>query len=72
MRITASARVTVLLEIPASSTWGPLCSMEQLRKQAITDAIGTIKKMSSLAEVEVKVIGTPKVSAVVIDMDEKP
>ncbi len=58
LRGTATARVTVTLEIPVGS-WGPDCSLEQIVNQATKDA--TARALQGCTHFS-RVIGTPEVT----------
>ena len=64
-RVSASARVTVTVEIMATSTWGEDCPLSQIRKQAAEEIVARIKRGAP----DVKVIGNPQVVAVLVERE---
>jgi hypothetical protein len=67
-RTTASARVEVVIELPASGSWGTDCSIDQIYRQAGSE---TLNKLRQVIRAEfgptAKVLGDPKVQAVVVN-----
>jgi hypothetical protein len=64
-RIRASARVTITVEMPSGSTWGPGCSVEQIHKQAGEEVKNYVSR--TLLERGGRIIGAPKVRLVVAE-----
>lgn len=65
-RTSASARLELVIDIPASSSWGRDCTIDQIYRQAgeeTTHALGVMlrKEFGPTA----KIIGVPKVQAVI-------
>jgi len=54
------ATVQVTIEVEASSTWGPECSMDQIVRQASESAIGQIRHSLH----KYRIIGDPSVTTV--------
>lgn len=52
----AKARVTVTLDIDASSTWGDDCTVGQIKKQALDDANMKLTKALG-SQTDIKIIG---------------
>ena len=77
--VTARARVLVTLEIQLNSTWGGDCPFEQVQKQAVDDAIHVLRRgvlfgdgltaSPSRPDTLATVIGTPKVTAVLVEAE---
>lgn len=61
---SATARVQVTIEVDAGSSWGPDCTVAQVRDQAGAEAVARIVNIISDAKVKATVIGAPKVVAV--------
>lgn len=64
-----TAQVKLVLQINGSSTWGDDCTVDQIRKQAIDEALGKIEKLmrgtgSVLHPQGVEVLGRPEVTVV--------
>jgi hypothetical protein len=73
MTVSVHARVTVTLEIPAGSSWGPECAMSQIKKQATENVLGKIRQATTAsggALAGAKVVGEPKVQAILAGIDE--
>lgn len=67
-RTTASARLEVVIDIPASGSWGSDCSLDQIYRQASEETrihLSNIlyKEFGSTA----KIIGEPKIRAVITE-----
>jgi hypothetical protein len=58
------ARVTITLEIPVASVWGPTCNMKQISEQAITDVKGMLRNSKNSMMYGARIIGDPKVTAI--------
>jgi hypothetical protein len=59
------AKVTVSVEIPSGSCWGPDCTMKQIHDQAVTGALGKLRK--ALTETGIRIVGEPLVTAILAD-----
>lgn len=59
------AKVTVTLEIPATSNWGNNCQLDQVFKQAKDDVLGRLRH--DLGQRGYTIIGEPKVAAVIAE-----
>lgn len=65
---SASARVTLEVEIQVSSKWGADCSIQQVHQQALEEA--SVKLSRVIAESEaggIRIVGNPKISAVIVE-----
>lgn len=60
----ATAKVQVTLEIDAGSSWGPECTVSQVRDQAGRESLQRLTAVLAAAKTRVKIIGEPKVIAV--------
>lgn len=63
--MTATARVTVTLEIIVPDSWGKSCPISQVYRQAADSAVGTINHAIRASNIKAKIIGTPEVTAVI-------
>lgn len=61
---SATARVQVVIEIDAGTSWGPACTVEQVRDQAGREAVARLVRIIADSEANATVIGAPKVIAV--------
>jgi hypothetical protein len=61
---SASARVQITVEVDAGSSWGPDCTVAQVRDQAGTEAVRRIINTLAQGKMLATVIGAPKVLAV--------
>lgn len=68
MHPSVCARVTLTLELDVPSTWGAKTTMEQIRDQAIVDAIGIVSKIGSR---DSRIIGKPTVTAILAVLPDK-
>lgn len=63
---SASARLEVVIDIPASSSWGTECSIGQIYRQASEE---TIRALGVMLRKEfgptAKIVGTPKVQTII-------
>ena len=72
MKISAYAKVTVTLEITADSSWGAECKMDQIHDQASVDVIGQLNRLMGSGNLRgARIIGTPKVLAVLASVEER-
>jgi len=72
MKISAYAKVTVTLEIPAGSSWGPECKMDQIHNQASEEVVEGLNKLIYGGHLRgAKIIGTPKVVAIMASVEDK-
>lgn len=60
------AVVTLTLEIPAQSSWSESTTIDQVRRQATTDAVGTIEHYLR-PKARVRIIGKPVVRIVTVE-----
>ena len=67
MRIKATARVRLTIDIPLTDTWGSDCAIDQIQKQAKEGALGMIRN-SQFHELKLAtIIGEPVVTAVLVE-----
>jgi hypothetical protein len=66
-RIGATARVTVVLEIDASASWGPGCTVEQIQRQAGQETTFCLLNLLNASSMRgrVRLVTPPTVSAVI-------
>lgn len=72
------ARVTVTVELVASSTWNPEVTAEQVARQAKDDAIAALRnglvigglRMGRDDKTGAQVVGEPKVTMVIAELDK--
>jgi hypothetical protein len=64
MSNSVSARVTITLEIPVKSCWGPDCTMKQITEQAKEDVKGMLRNSKEPMMFGSRIIGSPKVTAI--------
>ncbi len=69
--VIAHARVRVTLDIEVSGSWGGDCDVDQIEKQAATEALGACRRGlvidmmgNNPANLRATVVGTPEVEAV--------
>ena len=73
--VTVSARVILTLEIACRGAWGADCALDQVEKQAASEAIGACRRGFRLlgegepAQLAATVIGQPQVTAVLVKRD---
>lgn len=70
IKVTCGARVTVTVEIGNVGAWGADCGMDQVFKQAAEAAVGRLRK--SLGPTDWRIVGEPKVQAVMSDYNDRP
>lgn len=71
MRVSASARVTLTVEVACSGGgWGEGTKIEQVHKQAVDSALGTINQINSTGTASIRIIGEPKVIAVLMETEK--
>lgn len=64
MRVKATARVRLTIEVPLTDTWGGDCPLEQVEKQAKDAALGMIRN-SQFHELKMAtILGEPQVTAI--------
>lgn len=67
---SATARVTLHLEIDVDSTWGADCSIQQVHAQAVDGARGAIRNLLDKNPDQrrrMRVVGDPIISAVIVE-----
>lgn len=64
---TATAKVTVTLEITGLGCWEEDCPLSQIKEQATEGAIGKLSKLVQAYRDDFKIIGVPKCQAVLVD-----
>ena len=72
----AVARVRLLVEIPLRSTWGVECSVSQIEKQAVEEAVQALRLgvainglqagLGEHARTEGRIVGSPAVETVIV------
>jgi len=62
------ARVLVTLDLAVSDTWDPTVTADQVQKQAKESAIGIIRHGLVIGTPEALIIGTPKVTMILVDL----
>lgn len=70
-RVTATAVVTLTVEIPASGAWGPDVEMAQVHRQAlesVTRSLGTMWFQNLVNAGHVKILNS-KVKAILVEED---
>ncbi len=68
--MSATARVTVTLEITVPSAWGDACEVRQIKEQATRSAIESVGHMIRGSQLKAKVVGKPCVDLVIV-LDER-
>ena len=68
--MSATARVTVTLEITVPSSWGDDCAVRQIKEQATRSAVASIGHMIRGSQLKAKVVGKPAVDLVIV-LDEQ-
>ncbi len=71
MKITATARVQILVEVRVPSTWGPECSIGQLHKQAAGEARAKLLVLAADKR-EFTIVGEPDVVGIITTSDGNP
>lgn len=66
---TATAVVTLTLEIKVDGSWGDNCTIGQINDQASQEAIGFIRQncQAKVVRDRLKIVGTPKVKSVMVE-----
>lgn len=59
--MTTTARVTVTIDVKATSNWTDETTIAQVRKQATEGALGMLRQIESKYDLEI--VGEPRVSA---------
>jgi hypothetical protein len=70
---TASARVTVTVEIDVGSSWGDDCSVGQVHDSASREALGKLRHLIETdghALRQMRIIGAPKVVAIIATREQ--
>lgn len=68
MRVQATARVTMTVEIQVGGTWGDDCDIAQIHRQAAEEAIGILRRMKEPQRVApYTIVGESIVRAVLVD-----
>ena len=65
--MSVKAKATVTIEIDVNSTWNDATTVAQVKKQAIDDAKGVIRKLHGDHNYRIKVIGEPDISVITFD-----
>ena len=65
--MTTIARATVTIDIHCKSNWSDETTVAQVKKQAIDDALGVIRKLHADDKYNISVIGEPKITVVTFD-----
>ena len=63
--MSATARVTVTLEIVVPSSWGKDCPVSQVYRQAAESAVSTIYHAIRASNIKATVVGKPEVTTVI-------
>lgn len=66
LRVTATARVQLTVEIVASSHWGDNCQIDQVHRQAAEDALAFLR---ALPPGQMRIIGEPRVLVVITEQE---
>jgi hypothetical protein len=66
--ITVKARVRITLDIPCASNWGTDCNFDQVRKQAIDEAVEMVRgEFTSQSSKQLwQIVEPPQVTAVMV------
>lgn len=70
---TASARVTVTIEIDVRASWGDDCRVGQVHDQASREALGQLRQLIEAdghALRQMRIVGTPKVVAILATREQ--
>lgn len=68
MKIKATARVQLTIELETSAPWGEECTIGQLQKQAADEAILRTQKL--ILESKARLIGEPQVIGVITSTEK--
>ena len=63
-KYSATARVTLTLEVSVGSSWGEDCTVKQVHDQAAEEALGFVGKLVADHKDRIRFIGEPAVMAV--------
>jgi hypothetical protein len=69
-KVTATARVTLTIEIEIPSSWGESCDLAQVHKQASETAVGMLRDHHGkhlIGDGRGRIIGQPKVNAIITE-----
>jgi hypothetical protein len=61
---SATAKIQVTVEVDAGSSWGPDCTVAQVRDQAGRESLLRLKNILSQSKTDIRIVGEPKVIAV--------
>ena len=67
MELRAKAVVQVTLEVSLHGRWGSDCPMEQIYTLAVNSADGIVRRFADQSREKVRLVGVPKVTAIVVD-----
>lgn len=67
---SATAKVQVTLEIDAGSSWGKDCTVAQVMDQASRESLQRLTATLQAAKTRVRIVGEPKVIAVLHSQDD--
>ncbi len=65
-KVSASARVTLTVEVDVGSTWGEACQLKQIHKQASEEAVGALMRHIHSGARGMRIVGKPNVTAVLV------
>lgn len=71
MTTTTTARVQVVVDIPAGSSWGGTCDLAQVEKQATVDVMSKLQRAISEIDSPLRgsrIVGVAKVIAITTDI----
>ena len=66
MRVIATARVQVIIEVKAQS-WGEDCAIGQLYRQAAQEAKDRVQRLINDSKMPASIIGEPKVTGIITE-----
>jgi hypothetical protein len=66
--MSVKAKATVTIEIDVNSNWNDATTVAQVKKQAIDDAKGVIRRLHGDDSYRIKVIGEPDITVITFDV----
>lgn len=72
--VTICARVTMTIEFAVTDSWGGDCKLDQVHQQAVESAVGELRRGVAVGRpdgkhVPARLVGEPKVTAVLVERD---
>jgi hypothetical protein len=65
--MSVKAKATIKIEIDVNSNWNDETTVSQVKKQAIDDAKGVIRKLHGDSNYRISIIGEPDITVITFD-----